>query len=394
VTVPEHPRASADVVVVGAGPAGAAAAREAALAGADVLLLERAELPRYKTCGGGLIGASQALLGGMLGPGLAALERDRTTAVSVTRSGRGATRRAPGAAPLLTLVDRADLDSALVDEAVARGVRLRTRAVVTGLVPDASGVTVRLRGSSEVRARVVVGADGSGGRCAAAVGVTARQVDLGLEAEVPVPDGVGRRWRGRVLLDLGVLPGGYGWVFPKGDRLTVGVIGARGDSGALRPAYRALLARVGLDGFPPAVDSGHLTRVRDRFSPLRRGPVLVAGDAAALLEPWTREGISFALRSGRTAGRVAAAAAAAAAGPGREAELRRYEAEIERELGPEIEAGARLLRVFTRRPAVFAAGLSTAPGFDLFTRLVAGDTTLAEQLGRRRVRLPVSVLER
>src|SRR5690606_13330011 len=136
------------------------------------------------------------------------------------------------------------------------------------------------------------------------VGVTYDQVDLGMEVEVPAP--AGGDWTGRLLLDWGPLPGTYGWVFPKRDLLTVGVIAARGRGEATRAYLASFLGRLGLSTVERVHDSGHLTRCRAPASPLRHGRVIVAGDAAGLLEPWTREGISFALRSGALAGAAAA----------------------------------------------------------------------------------------
>ncbi len=82
----------------------------------------------------------------------------------------------------------------------------------------------------------------------------------------------------------------------------MGVISARGDGAGTKRYLEDFIARLGLAGFEPAISSGHLTRCRSDDSPLSRGRVVVCGDAAGLLEPWTREGISFALRSGRLAG--------------------------------------------------------------------------------------------
>ncbi|MEU2027024.1 hypothetical protein ABZ565_33570 [Streptomyces sp. NPDC016469] len=75
---------------------------------------------------------------------------------------------------------------------------------------------------------------------------------------------------------------------------------------ALRAYKQDFLRRQGLDGSRPLHDTGHLTRCRHPDSPLARGRVLVAGDAAALVDHWSREGISYALRSGDLAGRAAA----------------------------------------------------------------------------------------
>src|SRR5262249_27357462 len=133
----------------------------------------------------------------------------------------------------------------------------------------------------------------------------------------------------------------------------------------------------------PAEDSGHLTRCRAADSPLVKGRVLVAGDAAGLLEPWTREGISYALRSGGAAGRAAAAGDPDA-----------YLAELDRVLLPEMLAGQRLLAAFARPPGAFHAALATPPGWRAFTRFCHGDRGFATTVDRLPVRLAVAALSR
>ena len=364
-----------DVAVVGAGPAGAAAARAAAAAGASVLLLERAAVPRYKRCGGGLIGPSQQALADA-GIDVAGLSRDHVGRVSFTHGGRHRFSRTSDA--FLPMVLRSELDEALVQAAVDAGAQLRTRTTVTSYAETGGVVTLGTAGAN-VRARVVIGADGSSSRAAAHVGVVCDQVDLGMEAELPTPPG--SDWEGHVLLDWGPVPGSYGWVFPKGGTLTVGVIGDRTRSEAVRSYYGELLARLGLDRSTAEHDGGHLTRVRAPGSPLRRGRVLVAGDAAGLLEPWTREGISFALRSGRLAGTAAVT------------DVTSYDASVARELDAEVTAGRRALAAFTRHPgAVHTVMRTLPPMWPLFVRLVDGRTTMAEQLQRRGVRSLVAAL--
>jgi flavin-dependent dehydrogenase len=118
--------------------------------------------------------------------------------------------------------------------------------------------------------------------------------------------------------------------------------------------------------------------------------VIVVGDAAGLLDPWTREGISFALRSGRLAGEVAARAAA-----GDAAALDAYPARVEAVLGPEIEAGRAVLAAFARRPFVMHTFLAGFPGaFGLFSRVIEGRSTVARQLRRPGVRAGVAALAR
>ncbi len=225
----------------------------------------------------------------------------------------------------------------------------------------------------------MVGADGSASRIGAHVGVRMDQVDLGLEAEIPVPESVAEDWAGRVLVDWGPLPGSYGWVFPKGDTLTVGVISARGEGAATKRYLDDFIGRLGLAGFEPRVSSGHLTRCRAEDSPLSRGRVLVCGDAAGLLEPWTREGISFALRSGRLAGEWAVRIAEAHDAVDARRQALNYAFAIKAGLGVEMAVGRRLLRIFSRRPGVFHAALTGfRPAWNVFARFARGATSLAE----------------
>ncbi|MFD4996821.1 geranylgeranyl reductase family protein [Streptomyces buecherae] len=369
-----------DVVVVGAGPAGASAAHAAACAGRRVLLLEKAELPRYKTCGGGIIGPSREALP----PGFEMPLRDRVHAVTFSLNGKlSRTRRSKQM--LFGLINRPEFDAALVESATAAGATLRTGVTVSRVeqhgpsVPDRRTVAVVLTDGETVLARAVVGADGSASRIAGHVGVKVEQVDLGLEAEIPVPPTVAEDWAGRVQIDWGPIPGSYGWVFPKGDTLTVGVISARGEGAETKRYLQDFIARLGLAGFEPSISSGHLTRCRSDDSPLSRGRVLVCGDAAGLLEPWTREGISFALRSGRLAGEWAVRIAEAHDAVDARRQALNYAFAIKSGLGVEMGVGRRLLLAYERRPGVVHAAITgLRPAWRAFAKITRGTTTLAE----------------
>ncbi|MFH8405654.1 geranylgeranyl reductase family protein [Streptomyces sp. NPDC018019] len=369
-----------DVVVVGAGPAGASAAYAAACTGRRVLLLEKAELPRYKTCGGGIIGPSRDALP----PGFDLPLRDRVHAVTFSLNGK-LTRTRRSKHMLFGLINRPEFDAQLVKTAQDAGAELRTGVTVSRVeqhgsaVPDRRTVAVVLADGEVVLARAVVGADGSAGRIGAHVGVKMDQVDLGLEAEIPVPPTVAEDWAGRVLVDWGPIPGSYGWVFPKGDTLTVGVISARGEGAATKRYLDDFIGRLGLAGFEPSISSGHLTRCRADDSPLSRGRVLVCGDAAGLLEPWTREGISFALRSGRLAGEWAVRVSEAHDAVDARRQALNYAFAIKAGLGVEMGVGRRMLTVFSRRPGMIHAALTGfRPAWHAFAKIVRGTTTLAE----------------
>lgn len=379
-----------DVLVVGAGPAGSSAALAAARAGARTLVVDRATFPRYKTCGGGLVGATLA----SLPPDLPVPVRERIDTASFTLRGGDHRARVAGE-PFLVMVDRAAFDAALLARAVRAGAVARTGTTVLDVADGgdgADGVRVRTRDGT-LRARALVGADGTSSRVARWVGVQVGRQDLGLELELAA----GRHaadWRGRLHMDWGASAGSYGWVFPKGDHLTVGVIGRKDRAEEGRSYLRRFVAGLGLAGAEVLRDTGHLTRCRRPGSPLGRGRVLVCGDAAGLLEPWTREGISFAVRSGLTAGRRAAALARATGGDAATAGLQAdYARWVEVCLGREMAAGERILQAFERHPGAFHRVVTrTAPGWAAFRRSGAGDVTTVGLLRRAPLRLLVDTL--
>ncbi|MEU4694498.1 geranylgeranyl reductase family protein [Actinoplanes sp. NPDC023714] len=367
-----------DVAVIGAGPAGLAAAHAAATGGARVIVLERAEHPRYKTCGGGLLGTSQRLSAEVM----TVPARDRINAVTFTHDGRREfTRRAPGE-PVVTMVRREDFDAAWLGAAVRAGVTVRQNSLVRGITQDDAAATVSVANGADVTARVVIGADGSAGVSTRHVGVTFDQQDLGLELELAATEADRFRWRGRLLLDWGPAPGSYGWVFPKDDQLTVGVIMKKGQGTETRRYLRDFVTRLGLADRAVLRDSGHLTRCRSATAPLRRGRVLVAGDAAGLLDPWTREGISFALRSGSWAGRVAA----------RGGDLAAYDRMIGERIAPEMAAGSTLLGLFGRHPRLVHAAFASPYGWRAFTGFCRGEISLTRVLRHRAIRAAVHAL--
>lgn len=374
-----------DLIVIGAGPSGSSAARVAAEAGASVLILDRAKFPRYKTCGGGLIGISMAHLPVSV---LATIEQQ---ARSVRFSLRGRSAVSHRSLDLvLSLVQRERFDDALVTAAVEAGVVFVDGVVVKSMVEqphqpaeknaESHDTTVTITTDrGDLRARVVIGADGTNGRAGRYVGVEYRGTDLALELEVN-RSAITDRFDGSVYFDWGKPAGSYGWMFPKTDVITVGVIQARGYPDATRKYLDTWMSQLGLENSEVERSTGHLTQWRSATSPLRRGRVLVVGDAAGLLDPWTREGISFALRSGCWAGE----AAAMAVRESRQGALGDYEARVLAELEPDIRAGERLLHLFERHPALVHFFLArTWVGVTLFIRVCLGTATLGSLLKHR-----------
>ncbi|NRQ36836.1 geranylgeranyl reductase family protein [Nonomuraea sp. NN258] len=379
-----------DVVVIGAGPAGASAARVAAEAGCRTLVLERARIPRYKTCGGGLIGHAQAALP----PDLPLQVKDVAHSFTFNLVGRRQrTLASAGDTPIL-MVFRADLDAALTDVAAKAGAEIRDGLAVSGLSDDGL-ITVRTSDGDTLRTRALVGADGSAGRVAKHVGVRCAQTDLALEVEVPVTERAAAHWHGRMLIEWGPLPGSFGWVFPKGDICTAGVVAARGQGQDTRAYMRDFLARYELDQAEPVHDTGHLTRCRFPDSPLARGRAVVAGDAAGLCDPWSREGISFALRSGIAAGQAAARIAGAADEAAVERAGADYARAVTSTLGTEMEASRQVMNLFCKRPGLIHDGLTALPPvWRMFDRYINGETTIPALVGHPVARLALRALGR
>jgi len=274
------------------------AAHDLAKAGLRVLLLEREPLPRYKTCGGGLVGKAVALLPEAAS---ATIEVDCRRA-GLHLSGTGLAFTAARAVPIVCMTMRARLDYALTEWAVAAGAGLHDKTRVTGVAPSPRGVTVTTdRGV--FTAPLVVAADGVGGVSARAVRPLSPLMGPAVEWEITVPDAILARFSGTARFDVGAVPHGYGWVFPKRDHLSVGLFRGRPGRCDLNAILGRYLAELGIAP-RKAERHGHRIPVHPGAGPFAAHGVLLTGDAAGLAEAVTGEGISGALESGKFAARA------------------------------------------------------------------------------------------
>lgn len=314
-----------DVVVVGAGPAGSTAARESASAGLTTLLLDRAEFPRDKPCGGGLNGHTVHLLPFDLSP---VIERVAYGfQISIRRT---LTYRRWSEIPLTYLTQRRDLDLFLVEKATTAGATFQQRATVREVERETEGFSVRTSDGTFL-GRTLVAADGVNGRTAAMAGLTIdRRLTVALEGNL-TPGRFPPNWEYLLGMDTGDIPGGYGWLFPKGDHINLGVGGWTHIGPTLRNRLHTLTRFYGYD-------PGHLRDVRGHHIPmvlpsstLTRGEALAVGDAAGFGDPLTLEGIYGAVWSGAAAARAIARRLAGTA-----PDLRGYEEEVRRDLLPDF----------------------------------------------------------
>lgn len=347
-----------DLIVVGAGPAGAAAALGALTAapGLRVLVLDRAAFPRDKACGDGISPDVTDLLAALGLPGLL----DDWAPVRRLELSHGEHRVSRPMRRPVRVVPRTVLDHRLLEAAVAAGARFERHRVRT--VRPHRGVVVV---DDEFAGRVVVGADGAYSAVRQAAGVAAvRRRAIALRGYVATAP----RWAGRQIIAFDQEHRqAYAWCFDRGDGLANVGYGAFGTDGLTRAA---LLRRLGelLPGAEDGTDwCGHHLPLSSWRWTQPDGRLLLAGDAAGLINPMTGEGIHYAVATGALAGR-AAAAAVTAQRP--ETAGARHRTAVRALLGPHLRHTATAARL-SAVPAVLTAGITAASqDQDVFDDLV------------------------
>lgn len=346
-----------DVIVVGAGPAGATAAFHLGAAGRRVLVLEKERLPRHKPCAGGIPTSVLRRFPLDFSP---VVERVVRRVRFRFADGREIAADLPEGAVVTVRRDR--FDHYLVSHARAE---VRDGAPVADIRQDGAGVEAVLASGETVRARYLILADGANSRLARRVGLRQkRRMGITVEAEVPADDDLLTAFDNAALFVFGLAVSGYAWVFPKSDHLSVGVGAFLGRSENLRQLLEQEMARLGIP-LAKARLYGHPLPVYLRHEPLHSGRVLLAGDAAGLVDPLLGEGIRHAVRSGERAAEAVL----------RE-DVRGYTARIHRDIGSDLLWGLHWARFFYAHPRVsFEWGVRNPLFLQEFLRLFAWRTT-------------------
>ena len=357
---------SHDVIVVGAGPAGATLAYELSRKGIDVLILEKERLPRYKACAGGITVKTAKLLD----LDFSSVTRDTVRGAKVAYGGRRSfTKSYPQ--PLIYMVMRDEFDQLLIQKAREAGATLVDNEGVRRV--EIAEQVVKVEAENHVfAAQIVVGADGARSIVAANAGLM-RDIDLGigLEAEISVPGQRLVQWESLMGLDLGHMRGGYGWVFPKKDHLSVGVGSPLRQAKRLKSGYQAVLDSHSLKDCPATRIRSHWLPVRRKGMAIQSGRCLLLGDAAGLVDPVTGEGIHNAVRSAQIAAPVIEHYLR-----GSSANLKEYEAAVDKQIMPELRAARALARAFAWFPGlVFDAVESSDRLWNACCRLLRGEDT-------------------
>src|SRR5947207_2280963 len=273
-----------DAIVVGAGPAGSTTAYRLASAGARVLLVDKAGFPRDKPCGGGLTIRAVRQLPVSPRP---VVEHVVDRLGFRLRYGTRFERRSRE--PIVLMTQRRLLDHYLVEQAVAAGAEFRNGVKVTDVRADEQGAGATVDGVP-VEAAVLVGADGVNGTTRKALGLGGDYV-LGVAFEGNVAkELVGNRFDGLAELELGTIPGGYAWIFPKGDHVNVGVGGWEREGPRLRQHLLRFCREYGIPESSLEDVRGYRLPLVHARARLAKGRVALLGDAAGLVDPLSAHG--------------------------------------------------------------------------------------------------------
>lgn len=370
-----------DCIIVGAGPAGGTAAYHLAKRGRSVLVLEKASLPRYKPCGGGVSPQVAEWFDFDFSPAISI----KVNAIRYTwKMGDPVEAKLKGSEPIW-MVRRDVFDHFLVQQAQKQGAELRDNTEVTGIEFKSDHWQVNTA-NGPVNGRYVIAADGAKGSMAKWLGFKDRKRRfagaLEAEAAANVKDPESAHF------EFGMVKNGYIWNFPKADGYSIGVGTFRGgeqqDFKAILTEYATLF---GID-LRTTQQYGHPLCLWDGNQKLHTQNALLAGEAACVVDPFTAEGIRPSIFTG-----VKAAEAIDGAIAGDPNALDRYTQVISDEWGTDMVWAQRLAGIFYRAPGIgYRVGVKRPSATERMVKILCGEMRYADVANRAMKRLGAGLI--
>lgn len=348
-----------DAIVVGAGPAGSTMAYRLAREGVKALLLDKTRFPRDKPCGGGISVRAKRELPIDPEP---VVERvvDR---LELSFRGRRAFVRG-GSKPLASLTQRRRLDQFLIEQAVDAGVDFRDGVAVS----EASERGARVDGKW-IESQLLIASDGANGSTAKSLGLAHKPMyGVAFEGNLAASRCDLERWRSTVVIELGTIPGGYCWIFPKGDHINVGVGGWESTGPALRNYLKDFCKQRGLEYSKLQNLRGYRLPGRQPGAALACGRAALIGDAAGLVDPLAGDGMYAAFLSSRLASDAAMELLA-----GRIADLEPYARALVSEFGRMFGFAWNAKFAFDRFPRLSLGAVLSPPGWRTLENMLCGE---------------------
>ena len=343
---------SHDVIVVGAGPAGATLAYELAKKGIGVLVLEKEKLPRYKCCAGAVTSKTAKLLDF----DISGVVEDVINEVSFTFN-LGDPYLGQHSQPLVYTVMRDVFDYFLVTRAQQMGAVFMDGQKVMRIQVSADWVEISTA-DDIFRSRLVVGADGAYSVVVKELGMgRSMEYVAGIESEIVVPEEEMAKWKSRVRIDLGCIPGGYAWVFPKRDYLSIGAGCLASKARHLDRYHQKFLNSLSIGSYTIARSSSHLIPTCTKGRLVWQDKALLLGDAAGLADPLTGEGIYNAIQSAQLATPVIENSLARG-----KVGLQDYQQVVEKKIMSELRIARKLSKFFVRFPRLAFGMLDRSGG--------------------------------
>lgn len=331
---------SYDVLIVGMGPAGATAAYELSRAGMTVLGIEKQSHPRYKACGGGI----SVRIDKILDADFKDVVEHTVYGIQFTYGGEEPFL-IESATPIAYMVMRDRFDHLLVEKARVAGTEVHEEEQAVSFLQLPDWVEV-ITDRGRYRTKVLIGADGANSIVAQRLFPRRRLHRMPtLESEMGIGQSPLYPGEGKVLIDLGATERGYAWIFPKKERLSIGVAEFRGRPTSPRGVFdRFVRDEKGLASMSVPKPAGHPLPLYSNVGLAQEGLVhhraLLVGDAGHLVDPLFGEGIYYAVRSGQIA-----AASVLGTFHDQRRSLLDYELAVAREIYTEFRVASRVARI-------------------------------------------------
>ncbi len=356
-----------DCIIVGAGPAGGSAAYHLAKKGHSVLVLEKESLPRYKPCGGAVSPQVAQWFDFDFSPAISL----KVKHLRYTWSNEDPVDLEVKSAEPIWMVKRDVFDQFLIDQAKGQGAEVRDNTAVTG-VAFKNGAWEVTTSNGPVTGRYLIAADGASGPMSKLLGFkkeVKRRLAVGLE--VPLTTGV---QTSPINFDFGEVKNGFIWNFPKADGYSLGTAAfIGGEVKNLPEILRKYATNVGLD-LTNAKQYEAEMALWDGDRTLHTQNAVLAGEAAAVVDPFTAEGIRPSMFSG-----IKAAEAIAAALAGDSKALEKYTEIMKEERGSDMVWAQRIAGAFFRFPKIsYKVGVKKPKATTKMVEILCGELRYSE----------------